>query len=284
LSNATGGTVLGPSSTATLTIIDNDTSPPTGNPIDVAQFFVRQHYYDFLDRTPDTGGLDYWTQQITQCGSDQTCVNQRRVGVSGAFLVAGEFQQTGQYIYLVYKESFGALSNAPSRANLSFIQYMSDRGRVVGGPQLDQSKTDFADAFVLRSLFTTRYPANMTPRAFVDALNSNTGNSLTQSERDALVNGLTNGTETRGSVVRKIAENQAFIDREYNASFVLAEYFDYLRRDPDQGGYDFWLNQLNRYPVRDTAAAQAMVCSFINSPEYLQRFSSVMTHSTLECQ
>jgi hypothetical protein len=29
------------------------------------------------------------------------------------------------------------------------------------------------------------------------------------------------------------------------SAFVLAEYFGYLRRDPDQGGYQFWLNVLN---------------------------------------
>ena len=115
---------------------------------------------------------------------------------------------------------------------LTFWQYISDHGQVIAGPQLDQSKTDFANAFV----FTSRYPASMTAAEFVDALNANTSSSLTQSERDALVNGLSNGTEARGSVVRKIAENQAFIDHEYNASFVLAEYFDYLRRDPTRAG------------------------------------------------
>jgi len=284
LSNPTGGPVLGTTDTATLTIIDNDTTSPTTNPSDGAQFFVRQHYYDFLDRIPDPGGLDYWTRQITQCGTDQACVNQRRIGVSGAFFVENEFQQTGQYIYLVYKESFGSLPNAATRANISFVQYMTDRGRVVGGAQLDQSKTDFANAFVQRGAFTSLYPNSMPAAAFVDALNTNTGNSLTQAERDALANGLTGGTETRGSVVRKIAENQAFIDHEYRASFVLAEYFDYLRRDPDQGGYDFWLGQLNRFPLRDVTATRAMVCSFITSPEYQIRFSSVMTHSNAECQ
>ena len=244
---------------------------------------MRQHYHDFLDRISDQGGLDYWTQQITQCGTDQTCVRQRRIGVSASFFVASEFQQTGQYVYLVYKESFGSLSSAPTRANLTFLQYITDRGRVIGGAQLDQSKSDFAAAFAARSAFTTRYPSNMTPAAFVDALNANTGNSLTQTERNALVSSLTGGSETRGSVLRKIAENSAFIDREYNASFVLAQYFDYLRRDPDQGGYDFWLTQINRFPLRDTGAAQAMVCSFITSSEYQQRFSSEVTHSNAEC-
>jgi hypothetical protein len=284
LSNATGGPVLGTPNTATLTINDNDSTPPTSNPADVAQFFVRQHYSDFLDRDPDPAGLNYWTQQITQCGSDQACIRQARISVSGAFFIENEYQQTGAYIYRVYKTAFGSLPGAPNRANLTYAQFVSDRGRVIGGTQLEQSKTDFANSFVQRSSFTALYPNSMTAAQYVDALNANTGNALSQSQHDALVAGLTGGTETRPSVLRKIAETQTFIDREYNASFVSTEYFGYLRRDADQQGYDFWLNQINAFPIRDPGIERAMVCSFITSLEYQQRFSSVSTHSNSECQ
>ncbi|MDX6712769.1 MAG: hypothetical protein QOH96_3785 [Blastocatellia bacterium] len=284
LSNPGGGPVLGTLSTAALTIIDNDSTTPTNNPADCAQFFVRQHYSDLLDRVPDQSGLDYWTQQINQCGTDQVCIRQRRIGVSGAFFIENEFQQTGGYIYRIYKAAFGSLPGAPNRANVTYSQFISDRGRVVGGAQLDQSKTDFANAFVQRSAFIALYPNNMTAGQYVDALNAKTGNSLTPTVRDTLVNGLTGETETRGSVMQKIAENATFIDLEYNSSFVLSEYFDYLRRDPDQGGYDFWLNQVNRFLVRDPGIARAMVCSFITSLEYQQRFSPVSTHDNGECQ
>jgi hypothetical protein len=267
-----------------LTINDNDTVTPASNPSDATQFFVRQHYSDFLARNPDQAGLDYWTQQITQCGGDQACVRARRIGVSAAFFIENEFQETGGYIYRAYKAAFGSLSGAPNRANLTYAQFITDRGLVVGGPQLDQSKTAFANGFVQRSAFTNLYPTSMTAGQYVDALNANTGGSLTTGERDTLANGLAGGTETRGSVLRKIAENQTFIDREYNASFVLAAYFDYLRRDPEQGGYDFWLNQINRFPVRDLSIERAMVCSFITSLEYQERFSLVSTHSNGECQ
>lgn len=64
---------LGVPSTATVTIIDND--PPNGsNPIDTASFFVRLHYLDFLNREPDTSGLNFWTNEITQCGVDPQCI------------------------------------------------------------------------------------------------------------------------------------------------------------------------------------------------------------------
>ena len=35
------------------------------NPLDDAQIFVTPHYLDFLNRTADSGGLDYWIHQIT---------------------------------------------------------------------------------------------------------------------------------------------------------------------------------------------------------------------------
>jgi hypothetical protein len=268
---------------ASLTISDNDFSQPVTNPLENAQFFVRQHYYDFLNRLPDQGGLDYWTNQIASCGSDLTCIRTRRISVSNAFFYEQEFQESGAYVYRIYKAAFGALPGAPNRANLTYAQFMPDRSRVVGGPQLDQSKTDFANAFVGRGAFLALYPNNMTAAQYVDSLNSNTGNSLTLNERNALVTSLGNGSATRASVLRQIADNAVFIDREYNASFVMTEYFGYLRRDPDQSGYDFWLGQVNRFPIRTVGIQQAMVCSFVTSAEYQQRFSGVVTRSNAEC-
>jgi hypothetical protein len=64
------------------------------------------------------------------------------------------------------------------------------------------------------------------------------------------------------------------------AAFVLTEYFAYLHRDPDQGGYDFWLNALNN---SEPGNYRGMVCSFITSTEYQHRFSAVVSHSNGEC-
>jgi len=74
-------------------ILDNDTAPPTTNPVDEARFFVNQHYSDFLNRVPDTAGLDYWTNQIAQCGSD-VIVLTRDVERFRRVFVEQEFQQT----------------------------------------------------------------------------------------------------------------------------------------------------------------------------------------------
>jgi hypothetical protein len=59
--------------------------------IAAAQFFVRQHYLDFLAREPDTEGWQFWAGQITQCGEDEHCAERKRVDVSRAFFYSGEF-------------------------------------------------------------------------------------------------------------------------------------------------------------------------------------------------
>ena len=136
-----------------------------------------------------------------------------------------------------------------------------------------------------RSEFTTRYQANTTAASFVDALIQTvqlSGLDLT-SERTNLIgtyNSASNTVNSRAAVVRAIADNTAFKQTEYNAAFVLTEYFSFLRRDPEAAGYNFWLNVLSTGDVNNY---RGMVCSFITSAEYQRRFSSVVSHTNGEC-
>ena len=88
--------------------------------------------------------------------------------------------------------------------------------------------------------------------------------------RDALVAGLNGTTETRATVLRKVAESAFLRQRELNTAFVFMEYAGYLRRDADVPGFNFWLNKLNSFGG-DFRAAD-MVKAFITSGEYRQRF------------
>ena len=78
-------------------------SGPATNPLEDRDYFVNQHYRDFLDRDADAGGLGYWSDQLATCGSDADCIKKRRVGVSAAFFVEAEFQRTGSFVYRLYK-------------------------------------------------------------------------------------------------------------------------------------------------------------------------------------
>src|SRR5262249_28393195 len=103
LSKPGGGAFLSSPSKVMLTIVDNDTSAVTTNPLDNPQYFVNQHYLDFLNREPEPAGLAYWTLQITKCGNDPACVVDRRVAVSAAFFIETEFQEGGNFVYRLYK-------------------------------------------------------------------------------------------------------------------------------------------------------------------------------------
>jgi len=99
---------------------------------------------------------------------------------------------------------------------------------------------------------------------------SHTGVSFSTGEREALVSGLSTGTSTRAEVLRQIVDDERFVAAKRNEAFVMMEYFGYLRRDPDESGYQFWLNKLNQFGGNFEQAE--MVKAFINSGEYRERF------------
>ncbi|HYP54520.1 MAG TPA: DUF4214 domain-containing protein, partial [Pyrinomonadaceae bacterium] len=251
--------------------LPNGTTTATPNPIDNSQFFVAQHYRDFLNREPDAAGLAFWTNEIESCGTNAACRDLRKVNVSAAFFLSIEFQETGDFVYRFYEASF---NRRPTLSEFLPDTQRIQRGVIVGQgdwqTRLEANRQAFANEFVARPAFLARYPATLSPEQFVDALNANTDFSLSPAERDALVGRLRAG-ESRGSILRAVADDADYRQRERNRSFVLMEYFGYLRRDPDEAGYNFWLGKLNEFNG-DYIAAE-MVRSFIISGEYRSRFS-----------
>jgi uncharacterized protein (TIGR03118 family) len=436
LTNPTGdGVGLGSPNTVEITILDDDTGAPTTNPIDDAQFFVRQHYLDFLNREPDAAGLAFWTSQITSCGTDAACIQRERVIVSAAFFLSIEFQRTGLLALLTNQAAFGA---KPLYGVFQRDTQALQKDVIFGTPgaeaQLEANTQAFFADYVTRPEFVAKYPATLTDAQYVDNLLASAGLSpsnfivnLTNSQenppaiptttggarrpasfgtatfslnagetamtmsatinnldftgtqtvdtndnltnahihagaavtptvngpvvwgfigapfndnnpndavvtpfgsgvggtvtakwdapegnattlaaqlsnikegrayvnfhstqfpggeirgnfpamtplRDSLVAGLTDGTENRASVLRKVAEFPYLNQRELNSAFVLMEYFGYLRRDPDTAGFNFWLDKLNSFNGNFLDAE--MVRAFIESFEYRQRFGS----------
>ncbi len=292
LGNAVGA-LLGASHTATLEISDGG-AEDTGNVNDIAEQFVRQHYHDFLNREPDAPGLAFWAANITKCldaaarpagQTEAECIDRQRETTSAAFFLSPEFQYTGYYVYRMYKGGMGVTPQ--------YLDYMKDMRRVAAGiivnnqlsaVVIEANKAAYAEAFVARAEFKQKYDG-LSDEQYVDALFLSTGITPTFEERAALINGLSNQTETRATVLQKvvdgvrvIAEGQqdfttpygkAFYDAELNNAFVMMEYFGYMRRDPDAPGYEHWLGKLNFFQNYINAE---MVRSFIVSPEYCQRF------------
>ena len=296
LSNPSGA-ALGTQSTASLTITDNDLVLGP-NPLDTPRSFVQYDYYDFLGRYPDPSGWDFWTNQITNCGSNVQCIEVQRINVSASFFLSIEFQQTGYLVERFYKvaysnangnSTFGGAHTLPVPV-VRFDEFLRDSQRIGRGvvvlasgweQLLENNKQAYAQEFVQTSRFITAFPTTMTPTEFVDTLNQHAGNVLSPAERTTAINlfggaGNTANTTFRAQALRQVAEDVDLFNAEYNRAFVLAEYFGYLRRNPndapdsDHTGYDFWLTKLNQFNGNYINAE--MVKAFLSSIEYRQRF------------
>jgi hypothetical protein len=288
LSNPTGtGVTLGSQSTITVTIMDDDLAAPTSNPIDDAQFFVRQHYLDFLNRQPDNPGLTFWSNIIEACGADANCTSAKRVQVSGAFFLSIEFQETGAFAIRTNRAAFARKSAEPA-TRLTYLELIRAQsqlaeGVIVGQPgaeaALEANKQAYALAIVNSAAFITRYAAATTDATFVDALFASAGVTPTTTERSNAITAYdAQGTVplARTAALRSVTDSNSVRTAEFSPAFVLMEYFGYLRRNPtdapdtDDSGYQFWLAKLIAFG--GDFQSSDMVRAFITSPEYRHRF------------
>jgi hypothetical protein len=240
--------------------------------------------------------------------SFELCRSRKRANTSAAFIFAPEFASGGSFIVRVYWGTLGKLPSVPVEqcpgvpagfgggfCRPKYSDYIADMVQVTQGivvnNQLDPNRINankhaFVDAFVNRPEFQAIY-GSLNPTQFVDKLIQTTGVAIPSADRTALINELTaNPTGNRGSVVYKVVDGtlttnneghlefqttygQQYVNQEFNSVFVFMEYIGYLRRNPDQAGYNHWLGKINQFG--NWVDAQ-MVLAFILSPEYRNRF------------
>lgn len=277
LSNPSGG-VLGSTHVATITIQDND-AQGAPNPITAShQFFVRQQYLDFLSREPDTSGYNAWVGLLNGCANPFTGPNVPsgcdRIYVSGdGFFRSLEFQLKGFYVFRFYQLAFNRLPE--------YTEIVSDMSFVAGqtAEEVYARKAQLATLVTQRPEFQTTYGA-MTNALYVNTLlgrygvtqvttpdpaqpDGNVKVTLTAAD---LTNRLNANTLTRAQVLRAVADSDVVGSREFNNAFVGMQYYGYLRRKPDNAGFQSWLAVLQSGNVR------TMVDGFLNSNEYRLRF------------
>lgn len=258
--------------------IDPGVVSGTTNPVDDSRFFITQQYTDLTGREPDQTTLDKLTTQLSQCVSPN-CVRSRKVDISTNLLVENELPATGVFLYGLYSAGLGRLPR--------FAEFESDRAAILTQKgELEAIRMALAAAFVERSEFKRRYPATMKPAEFVDSILS----SMVQSagvdlgpERSLLIGLLDDGANGRAAVLTRLAADQRVVDAHYNRALVLFQYFTYLRRNPDEAGYNALVNTLKTKPLRDPDIARSMVCNFLHSAEYQNRFGMLATHHSREC-
>ena len=257
------GTGLGERHFAELTIADNDTGASATNPIDDNLFFVRQQYLDFLGREPDAAGFASWVTLLNGCAAGNTTCD--RVAVSQSFFTSPESLTRGYTAVRFYRAAYGR--------DILFGEYMTELSRLSGASPAESTalRAAFSSDFVNRNEFRALLDG-LTNAQYVDRLIANSGITFEAGFRDQLVADLNATTKSRAQVIDAVVENVRFVNNTttFNRAFVLAEYFGYLRRDPDTAGFNMWINFLNANPT-DT---RTMVNGFVNSLEYRLRFGA----------
>ncbi|HJR08828.1 MAG TPA: FG-GAP-like repeat-containing protein [Pyrinomonadaceae bacterium] len=272
----TGATLCTPVE-STLVIQDNDTNADVVNPIFTTPFFVRMQYLDFLSREPEAG--EPWSAILNNCPDVNNNPACDRITVSQSFFGSPEFRLKGFYVFNFYKVAF---NRRPA-----YDEIIPDMRSVSGATAAEvyQKRAAYPVNFTARAEFKGLYNA-LTNTAFVntlfdryglgtittpDPVNPEGGTKVLLTRAD-LINSLggQSGTRTltRAQVLRALVESNEVSAAEYNRAFVAMQYYGYLRRTPEEDGYQAWLRVINQDPNN----IRVMVNGFMNSPEYRLRF------------
>jgi thermitase len=286
LVNPSGATING-ANPVTVTIMDDD-EPGAANPIvNDVRFFVRQQYLDFLNREPDAAGFADWQNVLNNCGPNRGFLGSPsecdRVHVSSGFYRSPEFTERGYLIYRFYEAVLGRLPLY--REFIPDMAYISGYGLSAG--QQEQKVAAFTSGFMQRQEFADKYgPATAANAArFISALEQTAKVTLPevvpaaqpgqpqQYGRPELIARMESGQLSPAEGLRAFIEQKIVFDRFFYRGFVAMQYFGYLRRDPDQAGYDDWVDVLEH--GRDKIAPgdyRHLIFGFIYSEEYRKRF------------
>lgn len=258
--------------------IDPGVASAVSNPLDDYRFFISQHYADITGKEIDRSALEKLSSQFAACGTRAECLRARRLEVSTSLLTQELLPKTGTFLSSLYNV---ALGRRPRIA-----EFENDRALLGNSSEPETPQLAIALMLVQRSEFQKKFAASLKGEGFVDQVLETVSQKMNldlKENRDQLVAMFDGSDASRASILLKVASQPAVIDAQYNQGFVMAQYFSYLRRDPDEAGFNFWVNSLKSKPLRDPEAARSMVCAFVTSIEYQNRFGMLATHTSAEC-
>jgi YVTN family beta-propeller protein len=207
--------------------------------------FVTRFYQLCLDRNPDADGLNGWVSALldgSQTGSD----------VAYGFIYSNEFQEKNtsdsEYLTVLYKAFFDRDPDPSGWTTwLSDLENGKDRLEVLQGFIFSQEFAKLCDAFgILAAINDPK-----TPEEFTEAFVTRFYELCLGRKPDPLglagwVANLLNKTNTGADVAQGFIFSREFIEKgNSNSEFLLILYKAFFNRDPDQGGWDTWMTNLN---------------------------------------
>jgi uncharacterized delta-60 repeat protein len=211
------------------------------------RLFAMQQYRDFLGREGDEGGIAFWRDRMTSAVT--------RGQVIESFFSSAEFQGTIAPVARLY---FAYFLRIPDYSGLNFwIGYYR------AGNTLDA----ISNQFVQSGEFQGTYGA-LDNGQFVDLVYQNVlGRAPDAQGRAFWKNELDTGARTRGQVMLQFSESAEYRGTSGAEVYVTMAYIGMLRRAPDAGGFNFWVQQID-----NGGSGLALINGFLGSPEYRGRF------------
>jgi hypothetical protein len=238
---------------------------------------------DFLGRVAEPDGLNFWRGRMTdpsKCtGQSEPC---DRIDTAKRFFESDEFQERGFYVYRLYDAGLGRFPK--------YVEFVPDVGRLNGFQTVQEQRLgkdayllDFMDKAEFRALYDQYLTTDhahakdaSNAAAFVDALCAKAG--ITPASRQSLIANLQSGTRDPAHTLEDFIQTPEISGvgtRYYDRARIVMQYFGFLRRDPEQGGFDFWWDRLTKQEFGHFHDYRWMVGGFLNSDEYNFRFAFI---------
>lgn len=215
-----------------------------------ARLFVMQQYRDFLGREGDAGGIDFWQDQLATSRAT-------RVTLLEQYLTSAEYQGSIGAITRLYIATFRRL---PDTENFSswLARYRNDPS--------DANVAAIADAFTATPEFVGRY-AQLVDSQYIDQIYRDILGRPAEPSALAFWQGELARGVSRGALLLAATQSPEHRARMFNTVYVVAIYYGMLRRTPEAGGYENWVNYLNA-----GNSGQALISQFLAAAEYRNRF------------
>lgn len=257
--------------------IDPGVASSVSNPLDDYRFFITQHYADITGKEIDRSALEKLSAQFAACGTRAECLRARRLELAASLVTQDLLPKSGSFLNNLYAVALGRRPR--------ITEFENDRTLIGNSSEIETPQLAIAVTLVQRREFQKKFAPSLKAEGFVDQLLESVQklNADLKASRDELVAMFDGSDISRATILVKIASQPSLIDAQYNQSFVLTQYFSYLRRDPDEAGFNFWVNSVKNKSLREPEAARSMVCAFVTSIEYQNRFGMLATHNSNEC-
>ncbi len=218
-----------------------------------ADDFVVQQYEDFLSRSPDDGGLSYWSELVAD-------------GVEPAAVIeslarSSEFEARISPIVRLYSAFF----NRPP--DYDGLNYWTDVVR--NGARLEQVAEEFARSAEFQNTY-----GSLSSASYVDLVYANVlGRTADSGGRAYWIDQLTNGSGgsiSRGELMVGFSDSTEFRRKSEPRVLATMLYVGMLRRAPDAAGLDYWAGVIaSGTPYRD------VIAGFLGATEYGNRMATV---------